>query len=149
MGIYDRDYYRRDGPSYLGSFLERGRMCKWLIGINVIVFIVQMLTRVQDDDGSFRYGPVTDLLILNVNAVLHGQVWRLLTYAFLHSTQGLPLHLLFNMLFLWWFGTDVEELYGPREFLAIYLLSGVAGGVLYTLTGLAAPTLPALGASGA
>jgi membrane associated rhomboid family serine protease len=154
MGIYDRDYYRRDGPSYLGSFLERGTVCKWLIGINVVVFILQMLTRVPVDlpRGGIRFddGFFTAALDLDVGAVLRGQVWRLLTYAFLHSTNGLPLHLLFNMLFLWWFGTDVEDLYGPREFLAIYLVGAVAGGVLFTLTGIAtgSPGV-AIGASGA
>src|SRR5262249_40804542 len=130
MGIYDRDYYRRDGPSYLGSFMERGTVCKWLIGINVVVFILQMLTRTSGvDPHTERFfqqeGFLTDALILNVDKVLHGQVWRLLTYAFLHDT-GSIWHILFNMLFLWWFGRDVEDLYGPREFLVFYLVSAVA-----------------------
>jgi membrane associated rhomboid family serine protease len=154
MGIYDRDYYRRDGPSYLGSFLERGTVCKWLIGINVVVFVLQMLTRVQVGDlhrGGYHFqdGFLTDALILNVNDVLHGQVWRLLTYAFLHDTNSIY-HILFNMLFLWWFGADMEDLYGPREFLAFYLSAAVAGGVLYTLTEVATGSYhSALGASGA
>jgi membrane associated rhomboid family serine protease len=154
MGIYDRDYYRRDGPSYLGSFMERGTVCKWLIGINIVVFILQMLTRAQDVDpvtGAYYFspGPLTDALILNVDKVLHGQVWRLLTYAFLHDTNSIY-HILFNMLFLWWFGADMEDLYGPREFLAFYLASALAGGVLYTLTEVATGGQhAALGASGA
>jgi membrane associated rhomboid family serine protease len=152
MGIYDRDYYRRDGPSYLGSFMERGTVCKWLIGINVVVFILQMLTRGQPGDpDSIDF---TGALDLNVGAVLHGQVWRLLTYAFLHST-GSVWHILFNMLLLWWFGRDVEDLYGPREFLVFYLVSAVAGGVLFAATELATTAgnvanLPGVvGASGA
>src|SRR5437016_5761090 len=103
MGIYDRDYYRRDGPSVLGNFLERGVVCKWLIGINTVVFVLQMLT-------GRNSGLVTETFDLNVAKVLHGEVWRLLTYAFLHDvSRSLPLHIIFNMLFLWWFGTDVEE----------------------------------------
>src|SRR5438094_821233 len=39
MGIYDRDYYRREGQSFLGSLTERGTVCKWLIGVNVICFM--------------------------------------------------------------------------------------------------------------
>src|SRR5262249_12195447 len=153
MGIYDRDYYRRDGPSYLGSFLERGTVCKWLIGINVVVFVLQMLTRAQvsDPEGGYYFtdGFLTEGLILNVDKVLHGQVWRLLTYAFLHDT-GSVYHILFNMLFFWWFGSDMEGLYGPREFLAFYLSAAVAGGVLYTLTEVATGGHhAALGASGA
>src|SRR5262245_32071946 len=153
MGIYDRDYYRRDGPSYLGSFMERGTVCKWLIGINVVVFILQMLTRVQvtDPEGGYYFseGFLTSALILDVDKVLHGQVWRLITHAFLHDTNGVY-HILFNMLFLWWFGADVEDLYGPREFLAFYLTAALAGGVLYTLTEVATGGHhAALGASGA
>lgn len=131
MGIYDRDYVRREGPSFLGSFGERGQVCKWLVGINVVAFIVQMLTQNANSLGWF-----TDALDLNVNAVLHGQFWRLLTYAFLHDPNGI-LHILFNMLFLWWFGSDVEDLYGPREFLTFYLSASFASGLLYFLSSLA------------
>ena len=44
MGINDRDYVRSEGPSFLGAFVERGTICKWLIGINVVVFLIQLLT---------------------------------------------------------------------------------------------------------
>jgi membrane associated rhomboid family serine protease len=191
MGIYDRDYYRSEGYSFLGSWTERGKVCKWLIGINVVVFIAQLVTMhvaVPGIGSSF----VTDLLELRSGAyywtsyddfkaqaekqfkssppgyppgyqeelgaediaraeemkdaklraqyeaasrpgVLQGQVWRLLTYAFLHDTTWI-MHILFNMLFLWWFGTDVEDLYGPKEFLAIYLVSAFLGGVVFVVT---------------
>jgi membrane associated rhomboid family serine protease len=146
MGIYDRDYYRREGPSFLGSFVERGMACKWLIGINVGVFILQMLSGPpgQEDD------PFTRALWLNVDDVLHGQVWRLLTYAFLHSTST-PWHILWNMLFLWWFGSEVEDLYGPREFTLFYLASALFGGIFHVVfagLGWISP-LPVIGASGA
>jgi membrane associated rhomboid family serine protease len=93
---------------------------------------------------------------LDVSKVLHGEVWRLLTYAFLHSTSSWA-HIVFNMLFLYWFGRDVEDLYGPREFLAFYLVSALLGGVAFVLADLAGlhgkhlPGLSAtcLGASGA
>ena len=117
MGIYDRDYVRREGPGFLGSFVERGRVCRWLVGINVAVFIVQILT---SPTGPFPEIPFTQAFGLDVPHMLQGQVWRLLTYAFLHDPDHI-LHILFNMLFLWWFGSDVEDLYGPREFLAFYL----------------------------
>ncbi|HEY7328156.1 MAG TPA: rhomboid family intramembrane serine protease [Gemmataceae bacterium] len=145
MGIYDRDYVRREGPSFLGSFTERGRVCKWLVGINVLLFIVQVLTRTNPIDP----GPFTRALDLNINAVLHGQIWRLLTHAFLHDPDTIW-HILWNMLFLWWFGSDVEDLYGPREFLAFYLSGCLASAMLFFFSSLAwvhnAP--PALGASG-
>src|SRR5689334_25323067 len=107
MGIYDREYYRRESP----SFLDRGQVCKWLIGINIVCFILQLVTRPHGFPQAGGTDPITDWFVLDVDAVLHGQVWRLLTYAFLHDPQGLY-HILFNMLFLWWFGSDVEDIYG-------------------------------------
>lgn len=141
MGIYDRDYVRREGPSFLGSIAERGRVCKWLVGINIAAFIVQILTRA---DGRF-----TNALDLNVNAVLHGQIWRLLTHAFLHNPDTIW-HILWNMLFLWWFGIDVEDLYGPREFLTFYLSTCLASALLYLSSSLVwmPNAWPAIGASG-
>jgi membrane associated rhomboid family serine protease len=180
MGIYDRDYYRREGPSFLASITERGKVCKWLIGINVVCMVLQLLS----SQGAFGNLPVlsqfTDAFELKSGAfytrnlddvprlypwargwhdtqivqvfgeagVLQGQVWRLLTYAFLHAGFW---HILFNMLFLWWFGSEMEDLYGPREFLAIYLTSALVGGIAFVgaqvvgLGGIA----PCIGASGA
>jgi membrane associated rhomboid family serine protease len=145
MGIYDRDYYR-EGPSYLESLIPSGLVCKWLIGVNVLVFIAQYLSRGGPHDGA---GWVTNHLILDTNAVMSGEVWRLLTYAFLHSTDSW-MHILFNMIFLWWFGSDLEAMYGPREFLAFYLVAALLGGIAYEVWALAAhQSAPCLGASGA
>jgi membrane associated rhomboid family serine protease len=92
---------------------------------------------------------VTSLLQLDPVAVLDGEVWRLLSYAFLHSTDT-PWHILFNMLFLWWFGSDVEQLYGRKEFLAIYLISAFLGGVAYQAWAMTMHIgVPCIGASGA
>ncbi len=148
MGIYDRDYYRREGPSFLGSFVERGKICKYLIAINIVCFIVQMVT-VERVPGRRPVEPFTDALLLNVDKVLSGEVWRLLTCAFLHSPDSL-FHIVFNMLFLWWFGQQVEEDYGPREFLAFYLVSAVLSSIVFVAAaevGLHGKL--ALGASGA
>jgi membrane associated rhomboid family serine protease len=162
MGIYDREYYRREGASFLDPISSRGRVCLWLVGVNIIVFVIQLVTRQRlipaelepfASELGYRFplvpGPFTAALILDPNKVLQGEVWRLLTYAFLHSPDNI-LHIVFNMLFLVWFGTDVEDLYGPREFLAFYLTSAVAGGGFYVLsqTTIGNPA-PALGASGA
>jgi membrane associated rhomboid family serine protease len=102
------------------------------------------------DPDESRMGWFTDAFVLEQSAVFHGQLWRLITYAFLHSPQTV-MHILFNMLFLWWFGSDVEDLYGPREFLAIYLVSALVGGIVYVLSPLArlGSMMPCLGASGA
>jgi membrane associated rhomboid family serine protease len=146
MGIYDRDYYRREGPSFLATITEHGKVCKWLILVNVICFVLQLITRqkvLQTPEGldlpqalgdfvPWSPGWFTKALWLDVNHVLHGEVWRLLTYAFLHDDNGIW-HIVFNMLFLWWFGSDVEDLYGPREFLMVYLTAVVLGGVAFVI----------------
>ena len=64
MGIYDREYYRRDSPSFLQLFTGAGQVCKWLILINVIVFVAQLLL-----PGEFE-----EVLWLRAPDVLHGQV---------------------------------------------------------------------------
>lgn len=152
MGIQDRDYYRNEGPSIFDNMMPRGLVCRWLIGINIFVFFLQLvsMSSVHGDERVLSSGWVTDWLVLDVHEVLHGQVWRLLTYAFLHSPDGFFLHIVFNMLFLWWFGSDVEQLYGSKEFLAIYLVSAFLGGVAYEVWGLTqVMPAPCLGASGA
>jgi membrane associated rhomboid family serine protease len=156
MGIYDREYYRRDGPSFLGSLAEQGRVTTWLIGITIVCFMVQMATRsaVYDELGRRISGlylqPFTDALLLDVPLVLQGQVWRLVTYAFLHDT-GSIWHILFNMLVLFWFGRQVEEAIGSREFLAFYLLGAVVSGLGFMAANLSGvqPATRCLGASGA
>jgi membrane associated rhomboid family serine protease len=139
MGIYDRDYYRREGPSYIGSFMQRGKVCKWLIIINIGFFILQTFSPEQTPavpqepegfEAPRRQQPqlLTEFMRLDTQAVRNGQVWRLLTYAFVH---GSFFHILFNMLFLWWLGTDMEDMYGPVEFLTFYLISAIVGGLAF------------------
>jgi membrane associated rhomboid family serine protease len=150
MGIYDRDYYRREGPSFLGQFANRGQVCKWLVMVNVVVFIIQLITLPRGDAGA-PWGKFTDFFMLHPDQVLSGDIWQVLTYAFLHSTSG-PWHILFNMLFLWWFGHEVEELYGHVEFLVFYLVAAVVGGLAFVavyLVGLDPRAIPCVGASGA
>jgi len=142
MGIYDRDYYRRDSQSFLGSLTDRGTVCWWLIGINAACFILQMLTR-NPQTGRSTF---TDFFQLDVHEVWHGEVWRLLTYAFLHTPETLW-HILINMLLLYFFGRDVEEAYGPREFLCFYLVAAVLGGLAFLL--LPTGSRLCIGASGA
>jgi membrane associated rhomboid family serine protease len=163
MGIYDREYYRKEGPSFLGSFSERGKICKWLIGLNILFFVIQIAAPKPEEqlierrDGRIaRIQPpdaFTAAFQLDVDKVLHqGQVWRVLTYSFLHQYEPhqLPWHIIWNMLFLWWFGTDVEDTYGPREFLAIYLMAAFLGGIAFVLTWVSGLTGAAcIGASGA
>ena len=58
------------------------------------------------------------------------QPWSLLTYMFMHA--GI-LHLLFNMLWLYWFGQMFLSLFSAKHFRGLYLLGGICGGLLYMI----------------
>jgi rhomboid protease GluP len=77
-------------------------------------------------------------------AVADGRVWLLLSSMFLHSGF---IHLALNMLSLYFLGSFVEQAFGKSRFLALYLSSGLAGGIAYLYFG--AFDKPAVGASGA
>ena len=76
--------------------------------------------------------------------VAEGQAWRLVSSVFLHSGF---LHLALNMLSLYFLGSFVENAFGRGRFLALYLLSGLSGGIAYLYFG--GFGVPAVGASGA
>lgn len=73
--------------------------------------------------------------------------WQVVTYAFLH---GGMLHLFFNMLGLWMFGSELERLWGQRRYM-FFLLAGVlaAAAVQLVFTMLVGARTPTVGASGA
>jgi membrane associated rhomboid family serine protease len=144
MGIYDREYYRDERSSFLGSLNRQGQVWKTLILINVIVFVAQLaFAQHRGVDGD-----LTNWFRIDTAAILRGEVWRLLTGAFLHSAGWQ--HIVFNMLILWWAGSEVEGIYGPREFLAFYLTAAVLASVAYVANDLVQGSRStALGASGA
>lgn len=76
--------------------------------------------------------------------VAEGEAWRLLTSLFLHS--GFT-HLALNMISLYFLGSFAEVSFGRSRFLALYFISGIAGGLAYLYFG--AFNSPAVGASGA
>jgi membrane associated rhomboid family serine protease len=125
MGIYDRDYYRNDSKAFT-RWVNPHRVCHWLIIANVMVFILQMTTR-PDNGGE---SPLFRAFALDPNRVIHGEIWRLVTCAFLHSETQV-FHIIMNMLVMWWFGSEVEEIYGPKEFLATYLAAAVFSSLAY------------------
>ncbi|HEX2112118.1 MAG TPA: rhomboid family intramembrane serine protease [Gaiellaceae bacterium] len=103
-----------------------GIVTKVLIGLNVGVFLLQAsqgdLSGIRSD--VFENGALARPFLAD------GEWWRLATTGFLHIG---PIHLLFNMLMLWWFGTPLENLLGRARFLAVYgvsVLAGSAGALL-------------------
>lgn len=116
---------------------------KILLAINVAVFIAgraaDQLVRDLDLIG-LAYNPVDNEIV----GVADGQWYRLVTAMFLHQEVW---HIGFNMLGLWWLGAPLEAALGRARFLALYLLSGLAGSALTYL--IADANEPSLGASGA
>lgn len=62
---------------------------------------------------------------------LVGEPWTMLTYMFAHYDI---LHILFNMLVLYWFGRLFLEAFNPKQFAALYIIGGIGGGLLYMLS---------------
>jgi membrane associated rhomboid family serine protease len=81
-------------------------------------------------------------ILMFVPAFLLERPWTLLSYMFVH---GGTWHILFNMLALFFFGPRVEMELGNRDFLLLYFLSGITGGLLSFVT----PFTAIIGASGA
>ena len=75
-------------------------------------------------------------LALSLEGLRHGYVWQLLTFQFLHAGW---LHLLFNLLAIYFFGRSVEFVLGRRRWLALYFLSGTIGGLVQMLLSLLIP----------
>jgi membrane associated rhomboid family serine protease len=72
-------------------------------------------------------------------------LWQVVTYIFLH---GGFLHILFNMLSLWMFGSELESVWGARQFTKFFFICGIGAGLLMILLSPFA-TIPTIGASGA
>jgi membrane associated rhomboid family serine protease len=112
---------------------------KTLIAVNVAIYFVQIA---QAGTATGDAGPIFTNGVLYGPLVAEGEWWRLVTAGFLHAS---PIHILFNMLMLWWFGSPLEMLLGRGRFLGIYfvsILSGSAGALLL------APESAVVGASG-
>jgi len=104
----------------------------------------------------FQILPFTSRLLIQWGALVpwytfrHFQLWRLVTYVFLHA-PSYPFHILFNMLMLWMFGAEIEERWGTKRFAIFYLICG-AGSGFFSLINLFNGDLrftPVIGASGA
>ena len=126
------------------------KVTKALLVLNVGVYVAELATGGGvNGTGSTIYekgvliaGRATDSHG-HLIGVGEGDYWRLITAAFLHYG---PIHLLFNMVALWWFGSLLEQRIGSGKYLLLYLASGLAGsaGAL-----VASPLTPTVGASGA
>jgi len=108
---------------------------KQLLRINVIVFIITYFLHEMNI-------PVVENFVLFPMQSENFHIYQLVSYMFLHSSV---LHIVFNMLGLVTFGPEIEERFGSKKFLNIYLLMGVISGLSHVLF----INNPVLGASGA
>ncbi|MEL7118860.1 MAG: rhomboid family intramembrane serine protease, partial [Bacteroidota bacterium] len=127
---------------------KMGNMVRRLIVVNVVVFILVNLVNLafflafqfsSPDPGTFYPGSSYQKAY---NAFIHffsmsssgwyvlTHPWTIITHMFLHEGFW---HILWNMLFLYWFGRIVGDFIGNQKILPIYLLSGFAGAVMYFL----------------
>jgi membrane associated rhomboid family serine protease len=119
---------------------------KTLIALNVLVFLANLA---QGSSFSRLQGSIFEKGALFISSPFYpggladGEWWRLITAAFLHL--GL-FHIGLNMLVLWFVGAPVEEAIGRGRFLALYLVSGLAGSAGALLLD---PNAITVGASGA
>ena len=133
MGLYDRDYTQQENDSR-SPYAPRMHLglpsitpaVKGLLIANAAIYLIGIITPNPAQTGPtflekyFALVPATPFLTL--------QVWRLVTYQFLHADF---LHILFNMLWLLFLGPPLERHWGSKKFLTFYLSCGVAGGLFY------------------
>ncbi len=156
------DSYNKSGPGFGLSIGSRWTRCIMiLIIVNVSVFVVQLLfSTISSQWGGvpgadidsmmpqLALGPdqfTTMFWLYQPLAIGKLWLWQFVTYMFLHSVSS-PWHIIFNMLVLWMFGSQVERAMGTKKFLTMYFTAGVFAGVFCCLF---TPDSPIIGASGA
>lgn len=138
--IDDRDYMRQ-APRYDGHWSELS-LTVLLVILNTVFFVIEWIASSNPHNGLF----IQHYLALSLDGLKNGCVWQLITYQFMHAGW---LHLLFNCLAIFFFGRVVETMLGRGRFLALYLASGVIGGVFQMLLALKFESFnaPVVGAS--
>src|SRR5579859_2303196 len=93
-----------------------------VIAINALVFLIQLYYGGPEADSRFNR-----LFALSLDGLKSGYVWQLLTYQFMHGSW---FHLLANSWAIYVFGQAMETVIGKWRMVALYFLSGIAGGIL-------------------
>jgi membrane associated rhomboid family serine protease len=129
---------------YTSRYFTNG--VKWLLISNISLFVLYFLAA-----NVARVGGIFEPFGLVPGDVLrHFALWQFVTYMFLHDPFGFG-HILFNMLTLWMFGSDLERTWGTRRFLRYYFLCGIGAGICVVIANLFFGSLNTrtIGASGA
>jgi membrane associated rhomboid family serine protease len=118
----------------IGKTFRSGSSLTRLIYINIVVFL---LISIGSIIGYLLNNQTISLNILNLFSVPSSikafllRPWTLITYMFTHKDI---LHILFNMLWLYWFGTIFLEYLDQKKLVAVYLLGGISGAVVYIIS---------------
>ena len=115
------------------AFTRRDNSLNQLILINVIVFVAFIILRtvLTISGNEHLYSLLFTYIALPSNPIdFLYRPWTLITYFFTHEGW---LHIIFNMLNLYWFGMLIREYLGDKKLVSLYLLGGVVGGILYLL----------------
>jgi len=112
---------------------------KALVIACVIGFLLQIFEQVAGSSSITREFGLTPIVVTQ-----HFYLWQLVTYIFLH---GGVFHILFNMLGLWMFGSELEMVWGTRQFTKYFFLCGIGGALMTVILG-PSDTVTTIGASG-
>lgn len=135
--LSDRSYMRDDYPRETTSVLT------WLLCATVSGFILQHIFLKWMGLGAYR--SFEQLLSLTSDGILSGKLWTIATYSLLHDPDNF-LHLLGNLLGIYFLGRIILPLLGPKRFLWLYI-SGVASGGLLWMAANFGDQAPLIGAS--
>jgi membrane associated rhomboid family serine protease len=161
MGIYDRDYWQAPPQQTRFGSVQMWSVNTWIIAINIAVFLLDSVLdhaglgyNVQYIYGNYvfrdHFAPLNYWGHFSAyTAIENLQLWRFITFQFLHANLQ---HILFNMFALYFFGPIIENFLGSRRYLFFYLICGTAGGVSYLILLMlhilvSAPWVPLVGAS--
>lgn len=130
MGLADRHYMRE--PEYHGPYNAPWSVTARLMLVIVAAFVLQQVAGFY-----FQSLQLDRLLALSLEGLSKGHIWQFITFQFLHAGF---LHLLFNLITIYFFGKPMEEALGGKRMLQLYLSAGVFGGVLQMLAALLVPS---------
>ena len=150
MGFHDRHYmkdeYQQHGAQGMHSGMSLGLpkptpAVKFILIACAVVFVAQII---------FQGMKISLSSALGATGAQWWQIWRYITFQFLHSTNDL-MHLVANMLGVFFLGVPLEQRWGTKRFIKFYLICGSFAGITYvTISNLIGTTasVPLIGASG-
>ncbi|HRP68723.1 MAG TPA: rhomboid family intramembrane serine protease, partial [Turneriella sp.] len=104
----------------------------WIV-LRLVWIQVALCAAVLVESAIFHRSQIADLFVLNYYSIFPlGEVWRLLTAVLVHTN---PFQLLFILLTLWMFGSELEQRWGRSVFLRFYLLCALSSSLTFLFLG--------------